>query len=86
MTETTTTTDTQTPEHSMRIDEVAALLGVHTQTVRVWIRMKALPCIKPGRELLFSRREVLDWYARQRRRPSAPRPTPATEVPHVAHE
>ena len=53
-------------EHTMKIVDVAQLLGVHFDTVRRWVRVKGLPARKPGRDWMFSRREVLEWQNRQR--------------------
>lgn len=73
-------------EHTMKIVDVAQLLGVHFDTVRRWVRVKGLPARKPGRDWMFSRREVLEWQNRQRPGMQAatmspaplPAPAPAT--------
>jgi hypothetical protein len=63
MTETTTTEPVV--EHTMRLSETAELLGVHTETVRTWVKRKGLPAVKPGKALLFSRAAVVAWHAQQ---------------------
>lgn len=63
-------------EHTMKLVDVAQLLGVHFDTVRRWVRVKGLPARKPGRDWMFSRREVLEWQNRQRPGMQAPPPAP----------
>ena len=65
-------------EHNLTISDAAALLAVHPQTVRNWRKSKGLPAVKPGRDLRFSRRELLEWQDKQRPtpKPVAPEPTP----------
>lgn len=74
-------------EHTMTTAEVAAMLGVHRETIRNWIRCRGLPAIQASRKVIrFSRREVLEWQNRQRPGMQAatmspaplPAPTPAT--------
>lgn len=65
-------------EHTLKLKDAAELLGVHSTTVRVWKRRKGLPFRKPGRDLLFSRREVLEWQDRQR--PASSQPPSSTET------
>lgn len=68
-------------EHTMKLVDVAQLLGVHFDTVRRWVRVKGLPARKPGRDWMFSRREVLEWQNRQRPGMQAPPPAPVAAAP-----
>lgn len=64
-------------EHTMTTAEVAAMLGVHRETIREWIRRRGLPAIHHSRKVIrFSRREVLEWQNRQRPGMQAPPPAP----------
>ncbi len=72
MTETTTTTTEPAVEHTLRLREAADLLGVHTETVRAWVKRKGLPAVKPGNALLFSRSAILAWHAQQAARKAQP--------------
>jgi excisionase family DNA binding protein len=64
-------------EHTMKLVDAAQLLGVHFDTVRRWVRVKGLPARKPGRDWMFSRREVLEWQNRQRPGMQAAAPAPS---------
>lgn len=61
----TETTNEPTIEHTLRLDDVAELLGVCKETARLWVRNKGLPAVKPGRHLLFSRPQVIRWFGEQ---------------------
>ncbi len=63
MTEATTTEPTI--EHTLRLGDVAELLGVCKETARLWVKHKGLPAVKPGRHLLFSKPQVITWFGQQ---------------------
>jgi excisionase family DNA binding protein len=47
-------TNTNTKQTHVKVDEVAARLGVTRATVYTWVRNKELPAFKLGRTLLIS--------------------------------
>jgi excisionase family DNA binding protein len=67
-------------EHTMKLVDVAQLLCVHPQTIYGWLRRRGLPARKPGRDWMFSRREVLEWQNLQRPGMQAT-PSPAPSAP-----
>jgi excisionase family DNA binding protein len=64
-------------EHTMSLDDAAEMFGCSKRTIRDKIKRRGLPAVKPGRDLRFSRRELLEWQDKQRPTPKpAPEPTP----------
>jgi len=49
------------PEDVLTTEEAAALLRLHPQTVRRLVRQGTLPGRKLGRDLRFSRRQLMAW-------------------------
>lgn len=59
---------TMSPEPGyLTLEEAAAYLHVSQDTVREWVRCKGLPHHKPGKLLLFRRRDLDAWMNRYRR-------------------
>lgn len=66
-------------EHTMTLNEAAEMFGLSARRLREKIKSRGMPVVKLGRELRFSRRELLEWQDKQREtgRPKpAPEPTP----------
>jgi excisionase family DNA binding protein len=49
------------PKEILNVDEAAALLGVHRQTVYDYASAGEIPHRRLGRRLLFSRRAIVAW-------------------------
>jgi excisionase family DNA binding protein len=60
-------------ERLMTVADVAALLSVGESTIRAWVRVGSIPCLRVNGWLLrFNRRAIEDWlrepsYRRQAR-------------------
>lgn len=63
-------------EHTMTIEDVAAMLRTSTSTV-TRMKRKGLPHVRIGSSLRFARREVFEWVANNQR----PAPPPPTDKP-----
>jgi excisionase family DNA binding protein len=43
------------------LEEIASYIGVNKDTVRNWIRKKAIPAHKIGRQWKFKKSEIDEW-------------------------
>jgi excisionase family DNA binding protein len=46
-------------------EDVARIFHCDCTTVTRWVRRMGLPCLKPGRRMLFRKDIVLDWIGNQ---------------------
>ena len=52
----------------LRPQQVAAMLGVTTETIRAWHRQGILPAVRtPGKHLRFRRADVVKFYQQYQR-------------------
>jgi excisionase family DNA binding protein len=66
-------------EHTMTIEDVAAMLKVSTTTV-TRMKRRGLPHVRIGSALRFARREVFDWVSsNQRASTTTSTTTPTTD-------
>jgi hypothetical protein len=64
-------------EHTMTLNDAAEMFGISARRLREKIKSRGLPVVRLGRDLRFSRRELLEWQDKQRPTPKpAPEPTP----------
>lgn len=54
------------PDRILTLDEAAALLRLKPSTVADHARKGWLPCLKFGRQVRYSERDLLDWVASRR--------------------
>ncbi|MHC4894576.1 MAG: helix-turn-helix domain-containing protein [Planctomycetota bacterium] len=46
------------------VPDVAKLLGIRERTVMEWARLGRIPASKPGKQWLFSKRQLVEWIER----------------------
>ena len=51
----------------LKLDQVAAKLGVSIHVVRAWVRSGALPSVRPARHRLVQRDDLQQFMRRNRR-------------------
>lgn len=53
---------------TLRVPEVAEMLGVPARTVYRWVELGTIPTIRVNRVVLIPRRALEDWLLRETRR------------------
>ena len=56
------------PDEMIGIDEAAELVGLEKCTIYTRAQAGTIPCYKPGKKLLFRRKELIEWMETGQRR------------------